>query len=275
MTTIAMMAMFACSFISCGGDDDNEETGNTTTPDNTAHPNDKKKKSNLIVKVSSTSNDRTVGMYTFSYDEKGNLTDYVSYESGSMHLKERNSDKVVLSYRLGLNTTNYIDMTIKLNAQGLCEETIGGDVTKYDSDGYLIETKNKAGVYSLWKYTYKNGDLSLVSHKGSDYKVSYTETYNSSTELNDANLDLNFFILNDNTNRDISLFGLLGKKSRHILSYMKTEQTGVYDWIEYSNVDVTRDAKGRIFNIKYAYKAGKGKKVNELQKIVNIVYGDN
>ena len=109
---------------------------------------------------------------------------------------------------------------------------------KYNSDGYLVEAKCDENNYGWIKFEYSNGNLKLGD-------TPY------STELNDANIDLNCFIRRGGANLIESSFGMgdllilepfgfYGKRSVNLIK-------GTYDTKE---MEVARDGNGNIVTIK-------------------------
>ena len=278
--------MLAAFFImvACGGDD--EDSGATPQQPGTSSGtvSSQTSKENLITKIAITSNGSTDNAYEFQYDENGGLKQCheLSSRGSWLRLDQVRTDSIIFTLRLGISFTSLpYEVGIKLNSLGLCEKDLGtGFIYNYSNNGYLIERYIMSGNKKTQRntYTYTNGDLSSDDFYNVDHgsNASYHTDYGSSTELNNAVIDLNIFFEDSRAPASsfLPLFSRSGKKSSHIMSYMRREANSG-KWEEVSNVDVTRDSKGRIIDIKFDYKEGNSSKTTyEIRRVIAVTYAE-
>ena len=282
LPVFAMLA--ALGIAACGVDDEDSVVTPHQPGTSSGTISAQTSKENLITKISITSNGSTDNAYEFQYDENGGLKSCheLSSRRSSLTLEQVRTDSIIFTEVLGISFTKLpFKIGIKLNSMGLCEKDLGtGLIYNYDNNGYLIETFIMSGNRKTQRttYNYNNGDLSSTHsyNVAGDSYVSSNTDYGSSLELNDAVIDLNIFFEDSRAPAYsfLPLFGRSGKKSSHILSYMRQESNNG-KWEEVSNVDVTRDSKGRIIDIKFDNKGGNSSKTTyETRRIIAITYAE-
>lgn len=263
---LSLVLMFGIGTISCGSDDDdNNESPENPEKNPNVNPETKDNMDNLIKEI------RVSGsifhLYYFAYDYDGNLqyfTDKGITKGPAWTIKEKDSNNAILSYFLG-GTYGSMEYKFDLNKMGYCTK---GEFIKsaiYDNDGYLSEINESTDSQSdVESYKYQNGDILSCNRIIRSVNISSTQsiTYKMSTELNDANIDINQLIYGDNdSDHYLKIFGILGKRSKHIFSnkhYYKHEyrylgeKESEYDVVV---TDITRDSHNRIGQISYTLTA--------------------
>ncbi|MBC8616886.1 hypothetical protein H8788_03970 [Parabacteroides faecis] len=204
--------------------------------DNTEEPASGSK----IAKITATttylhSSNKRVETYTFTYDKKGRIDEYLVGASQAPFIYSYEKDMVSVdgpeSYRGLLNNKDHIETLQYLDADKKTAAT-----ASYNGLGYLITINNTSLKYD------KENNLSAVGY----FEYKYTK------EKNDSNLDLNCLISNCSTAYEYDYshyslfapFGFYGKFSTNMI----VEEHG-YNWDYYSVYNYERDKESRIIKI--------------------------
>lgn len=257
--------MFSIGVTSCGGnDDDNDESPEKPEKNPNGNPENKVNMDNLIKEIRVTGG--IFHLYYFAYDSDGNLhyfTDKGVDKGESWSLKEKGNNYAIFSRFLG-STKGYMDYKYDINTMGYCikQRSVYDATYAYDSEGFLSEVNASSDWQSdIERYKYQNGDILSCERNinSNNYTSTSSITYKMSSELNDANIDLNQLIYGDIDH--LKVFGILGKRSKHIFSskyyyrQLKRNLAVNYSYSEYDVIvtDITRDSHNRIGQISYTY----------------------
>ena len=278
-----IMCMAMSLTLSCGsGDDETDSVKTETEGDNPSKDEatpEKKYSDEYLVKEIRVTSDSYGGFqfYTFGYDSIGNLVSYsdLSRDKGPRYaVKEKGQNYVIVSTSRG-SVPRYVEEKLELNSMGLFTHTsMNGDIYYYTSEGFHQKTDwSSTQVVAYKDYTYVNEDLMLIkatviSDKGNQ---SYSESFEPSEELNDANIDLNLFYAEEQDYRRVLGFG--GKRSKHLVaSHYEDKTTAKKYWSKTTVTDVYRDKQNRISQINYTTEVFNSGKSSKSQKIMSISY---
>ena len=289
-----LLSVVIIAFVSCGENNDDESTDfeNPTQSQSGNQQGTSQSEStggvsqgNLIKEIIMTAPREGTRRYSFSYDDSGNLMkikleyagDTYGRKSSYVTLKKNNTKSVIITSR-----SSPMDLPgeeeIPLNSKGYISQLFQNSgfpvivIYGHNSNDYFMG-KESSNSHHIEKWTYSDGCLRGVEYSTDNTLFKQNYSYEMGNELNNANIDLNYFIsyygrighgnyvglLDDYTREgSLFLFGLLGKKSKNIISgenykeqnngLTKEEQQQTY------NYRVFRDGKERIKEIKYNFK---------------------
>lgn len=224
-------------------DDDDDDGGDEPLPDPEPQP---EPQPDLIKKVVKTNGNGYTSTWEFTYDSQYRVstmkTDYFTFSFSYPTETQIN----VRGYGSGITAT--LDSRGRITS--LLNNGLNATATySYDTQGYLKEAQTPWYRYNV---EFADGSLNSVTQSGSTY-ATMNYTYERSVISNDANLDLNCFIISPIFTNGIvdnmvlfEPFDLYGKRTATI---------PITEWgnhnIQYSHVAEYRDAQQRIVKLTY------------------------